>query len=462
MNRKVTTDTKELSDGETKSTATDGELLLTYCRHANEAAFEQVVRRHQRLVLSVCRSVLRADQDAEDAFQATFLILSRRAGSLQHARSIAGWLYRVALRTAMTARKRRVLHPVESGVIELAHEHEAFRAIEQQELVFALNEELANLPEQLRTPLVLYHLDGRTRIEIAQQLGTTVEAIKSRLARAKAKLRAKLSQRGVSYSVAVLSLYALDNTTTEAALIDHTVHLCTAEPFTIGSSNVYQSITNLAHDGVRNMSAALTTRALTVAAVLSIILGGLSVTAPGQSAIPIPEANLVSLSPTEPAKEETTVESTHLVVAAPITLENSSEISTATNRRAIQALIAALRDQSDTVRRHAAYVLGRIGSESTDATDALFDVCINPIGGKLSDANLQALGKLINDSDYAYGLLIGLINSREHQHIGLKIASFSTRESDELANVAIEVLETDEDDDVRDLAVTLIQRYTTP
>lgn len=460
MKTEVSMKANEHGSSEVPLMATDGELLLVYHRHSEQAAFEQIVRRHHQLVLNVCRNVLRCNQDAEDAFQATFLILARRAKSLQHVESVAGWLYKVALRTAMTARRRKLRRKEETSVIELAHEHEAFRAIEKQELVLSLYEELAEMPEQLRTPLVLFHLDGKTRTQVAERLDTTVEAIKSRLARGRAKLRARLTQRGIGLSVAIAAACALNNKKTQAALVEHTVRLGVSEPANIPTSAIHDSITNLANEGAKNMTSTLTAKTVAFAMVLLLLVAGLSVTAPGQSSSPNPKHSSATLSNAHAPRGDVPVVSTHFVAAS--MGHKSSMISKATKERAIQALIKALRDESDKVRGQAAYTLGNIGIDSTKAIDALFDACVNPIGGKSFTSTLQAIGKIINDSDYAYGVLVGLVNSNEHRHIGLRIASHASRKSDELVNAAITVLEKEDDEDVRMLAVSLITKFTKP
>ena len=464
MNPEVSTNANEPNSRERPLIAADGELLLLYHRHSEQAAFEQIVRRHHQLVLNVCRNVLRCNQDAEDASQATFLILARRAASLQHVESVAGWLYKVALRTAMTARRRKVRRKEETNVIEVAHEQEAFRAIEKQELVLSLYEELAKMPEQLRTPLVLFHLDGKTRTQVAEQLDTTVEAIKSRLARGRPTLRARLTQRGIGLSMAIVAACALNHKKAQAALVDHTVRLCVSEPLNIPASGIHDSITSLAYEGAKDMTSTITAKTVAFAMVLLLLVGGLSVTAPGQSSSTKPKNSIVTLSNTEPPQADAPVVSPHFVVATATGQQkgSSSMVSKAARERAVEALIKALRDESDKVRGQAAYTLGEIGVDSTNAIDALFDACLNPISGKLTEGNLRAIGKIINESDYAYGVLVGLVSSNEHRHVGLEIASYSRRKSDELLNAAIKVLENDDDNDARDLAASLIHQFTKP
>ena len=150
--------------------------------------------RHSGLVYRVCQTVLGEKNDADDAFQATFLVLVRHARKLEAYASIAGWLYKVALRTAVAARTKRG-RKEQAIMTEPIEDSGAFSAIEQQELAFSLHEELAKLPEQYRTPLILCYLNGKSRVEVAQQLDVTTQTIKARLARGRAKLRSNLTRR---------------------------------------------------------------------------------------------------------------------------------------------------------------------------------------------------------------------------------------------------------------------------
>jgi RNA polymerase sigma factor (sigma-70 family) len=172
--------------------------LARYVDHGDERAFADLVRRHGGLVQEVCQRVLRHQHDAEDAFQATFMVLARRASSLDGTRSLSNWLYQVAYRTALKARSRSArLRARESshGKPEAIEDvHDAWRL----DLGRLLDEELHELPEKYRAPLVLCYLYGKTHQEAAHELGWPSGSMSTRMSRARDLLRERLSRRGVT------------------------------------------------------------------------------------------------------------------------------------------------------------------------------------------------------------------------------------------------------------------------
>lgn len=184
---------------------TDGQLLDSFIIRREETAFEALVRRHGSMVLGVCRRVLRNVHDAEDAFQATFLVLSRKAATVKLRDMVGNWLYGVAYRTAMKSRAMRVKRQSrERQVVELSRvEAPAGGACE--ELLMQLDHELNRLPDRYRVPVVLCELEGRSRREVARLLGIPEGTLSSRLAQAKKLLARRLSRYG---TVAVATLLA--------------------------------------------------------------------------------------------------------------------------------------------------------------------------------------------------------------------------------------------------------------
>jgi RNA polymerase sigma factor (sigma-70 family) len=186
----------------------DGELLERYVSRRDEVAFEALVERHGPLVVQVCRSVLSDPHDAQDAFQATFLVLARRADSIRQRGSVASWLFGVAGRVAARARvaaARRRKH--ESGAAAMAARLGGGPSVpwldsEQERIELdraaALHEELARLPQKYREPVVLCYLEGRTYQEVADQLRRPIGTVKVRLSRARDLLRARLVRRGLA------------------------------------------------------------------------------------------------------------------------------------------------------------------------------------------------------------------------------------------------------------------------
>ncbi len=239
---------------------TDGQLLQRFAsREGNgpELAFISLVERHGPMVLRVCRTVLRNAHDAEDAFQATFLILAIKAGSIQRRQSLTSWLYSVAYNVAATARSsaaRRRSHELQAGRTRSI----AFVEDARDDLEEVICGELGKIPKRYRDVLVLCYLEGLTQQQAARQLGCPIGTVQSRLARGRERLRARLTQRGLNPSAAVLmSLLSSEATrvTLPARLASSTVRLAlsigAAPALPIGGSPV--AVARLAERAVRSM-----------------------------------------------------------------------------------------------------------------------------------------------------------------------------------------------------------------
>jgi RNA polymerase sigma factor (sigma-70 family) len=192
------------------SDLTDSCLLRRFVTDRDEAAFEVLVRRHGSMVLAVCRRVLQDLDDADDAFQATFLVLVRRAGAIENQQSLGSWLHGVALRTALKARaglaRRR---QYERRVVRLAAVDEGAE-LARGELRAVLDEEIDRLPEPYRTLVVLCYLEGKSYREAADHLGCSRGTISTRLTKARASLRRRLLGRGLTLSVSALGVFLGD------------------------------------------------------------------------------------------------------------------------------------------------------------------------------------------------------------------------------------------------------------
>src|SRR5262249_3851090 len=205
---------------------TDGELLAAYLAQRNEAAFAALVRRHGSMVLGVCRRLLRSVDDAEDAFQATFLVLARKAGSVRPPGAVGNWLLGVGRRTALQARRavaRRVARERQVTVMpELSIEPVK---ISNAELQTVLDQELSQLPDKLRLPIVLCHLEGRTRRQVARQLKLPEGTLSNRISAARELLASRLTRRGYALPVTGLAaaLASTAKAVVPAALVGSTV-----------------------------------------------------------------------------------------------------------------------------------------------------------------------------------------------------------------------------------------------
>jgi RNA polymerase sigma factor (sigma-70 family) len=196
---------RELVAAEGTRGATDGQLLHRFSRGRDESAFAALVRRHGPLVLGVCRRVLRQEQDAEDVFQATFLVLARKAGSLDRRGSLGGWLYQVAYHMALKARRRAAARQKREAQAVRCGEADPLSEVTGRELLAVFDEELQALPEAERQALVLCYLQGKTRDEAARAAGCSASTLKRRLERGKGRLRLRLARRGLALPAALLA-----------------------------------------------------------------------------------------------------------------------------------------------------------------------------------------------------------------------------------------------------------------
>jgi RNA polymerase sigma factor (sigma-70 family) len=189
------------------SQATDRDLLSRFLDQQDEHAFENLVRRHDRLVRSAIGKVMGNAPDAEDAYQATFLVLVRRARSIDWHAGLGPWLYGVAHRVAVKARAQRAKRARSDGEAKPSQPILP-PDLSWQEACNLLHAELDRLPDQYRIPILLCYLEGKTREEAAAVLGVTSGAIKGRIKRGCDMLRNRLARRGVTLSVGLLAILA--------------------------------------------------------------------------------------------------------------------------------------------------------------------------------------------------------------------------------------------------------------
>jgi RNA polymerase sigma factor (sigma-70 family) len=186
----------------------DKQLLaqLSIGGEGSEAALRVLIQRHAPMVMGVCRRVLGDETAAEDAFQATFLVLVRKADSLQSYEVLTNWIYGVALRVAKKERARTARRRVVERRAVDARSGWPSQELEHAELRSVIDEELATLPEHYRLPVILCYLEGLRHEEIAQKLGCPLGTVESRLSRAREQLRARLTRRGLSPTASTLAL----------------------------------------------------------------------------------------------------------------------------------------------------------------------------------------------------------------------------------------------------------------
>ncbi|HEV3080684.1 MAG TPA: efflux RND transporter periplasmic adaptor subunit [Gemmataceae bacterium] len=260
----------------------DAELLQRFVATRDEAAFELLLWRHAGLVFGVCRRVLRDVHDAEDAFQATMLILARRAGRIHKQDALAGWLYKVAYHTSLTLRGKRAQRMAQERRLtaDVAAPSSLADAAEDQELQAVLSLEVSRLPERLRSLIVLCYLEGKTVDEAAVQLGCPRGTAASRLARARVRLRLRLTRRGLALAVGLAMLQQAGAARQPAHLISTLLaRVLGSSRALAGEPALSQSVVTLANEVLKTMfwqKLRITTILMAVAGVL-LAGGGVAV-----------------------------------------------------------------------------------------------------------------------------------------------------------------------------------------
>ena len=193
----------DITTSEPAETKDDGTLIRDVVESGSQASFQQLVERHSAMVLGVCGRQLGEGQDAEDAAQAVFVVLWKKAADLRKRNSIAGWLHRVARYVCMDARKaQRIRQQREREAAQMSDQNECDQT--WSEIQEYLDDELNRLPEKYRLPIILFHLEGRSQEEIAVLLHTKRATVATRLSRGREILRSRLVRRGVTVSVTAL------------------------------------------------------------------------------------------------------------------------------------------------------------------------------------------------------------------------------------------------------------------
>jgi RNA polymerase sigma factor (sigma-70 family) len=199
----------------------DGELLTCFIEQRDEKAFEALVRRHGPMILGVCSRILRNAHHAEDAFQATFLVLVRKATSVRPRDAVGNWLYGVAYRTALDCQRRLARQRAKERQVDMpqlkAKEEDNWR-----ELLPLLDQELHRLPDKYRLAVILCEMEGRSRKEVAHQLNIPEGTLSSRLATARKRLAARLARYGFVISGASLATLLTENAVPASLLLSTT------------------------------------------------------------------------------------------------------------------------------------------------------------------------------------------------------------------------------------------------
>jgi RNA polymerase sigma factor (sigma-70 family) len=251
----------------------DGQLLERFIFHRDETAFTDLVHRYGTLVLGVCQRVLGDSHQAEDAFQATFLVLVRKARILDRSGPLGNWLYAVAYRTATkarmvaTRRRARERQAMYSTSEPFTVENQAW-----DELRPILDEELSQMPRKYRAPLVLCYLEGKTQQEAAQALGWPSGSMSRRMNRARQLLRDRLEKRGVANSISVGVLFWLLQQKATAGVVSSALAGSTVEAALACAAGETFSATAAATLAQEVIQAAATSRRKIGYVVLAVVL----------------------------------------------------------------------------------------------------------------------------------------------------------------------------------------------
>ncbi len=373
----------------------DGQLLERFTTQHDETAFEGLLARHGPLVLGVCRRVLADAHEADDAFQATFLVLVRKAASLRKRGSLASWLFTVAYHIALKVRgdaaRRREVETRSAAMSP----REATGAGVWCDLRPVLDEELHRLPQKYQAPILLCYLQGKTQEEAARELGWTKGTVSGRLARARELLRGRLSRRGITLSAAGLGTVLAE-------------HEATAVPFALGQSTLKAavlvvkgatvaaaasvSVAALVEGTLRHLSFA---RLKTAAAVLLVCCGVLAAAVTHHFAPrPLPEMSAATTTtpPAEPAPRPV------LLVEASYPGASAEEVERLVTVN-LEVALAGIRGLKTTISR-SQFGLASIELHFDDATD-------------YADARQEVIKRLSQAPALPPGVTPGLTPSRQ-------------------------------------------------
>jgi len=298
--------------------ATDRQLLERFVLERDEAAFAELVQRHGSTVLGLCRRMLRDAHDADDAFQATFLVLVRRASAIRNRDSVGSWLYGVAYRVALEARGRAARRRLRERQGEDMHDcrlglrpdgsapDDTFEACatsdpaaeaDWREIRPVLDDELCRLPEKYRAPVILCYLQGKTNEEAAAQLCWPTGTVKGRLSRARDILRERLTRRGVALSAAALSPLLAENAPAAVPPTLATLTLQAALTLASGKTLASTPAAALAEGVSKAMFRKQLLRVVPIVALLGVLVAGAGLMAYGALAADKKEPAPAALPP---------------------------------------------------------------------------------------------------------------------------------------------------------------------
>jgi RNA polymerase sigma factor (sigma-70 family) len=289
---------------------TDVQLLERFCQGREEAAFATLMHRHGGLVWGVCRHVLRQEQDAEDAFQATFLVLAQQAAAIRKREALPSWLHGTAFRIAMRAKRDAGRRRTREARVEAGRPNPSSSESAWQDLQAALDEEVQRLPQRQRAVFVLCALEGKSQAEAADVLGWGPRAVSGTLARARQRLRTRLAARGITLT-AVLAGIAVAGRSAGAAPVALANATLRAALAGTGPAAVSARVATLVQGAVREVFP-MKLKVLTALVVLAATVGGATAVwpaAPAEPPTPPAETAAPAAKPEDKADEGAGAES---------------------------------------------------------------------------------------------------------------------------------------------------------
>lgn len=265
--------------------SSDAALVQLVAKQQDEAALQVLVEKYSRLIFSVCRQILGNQADAEDAFQNTIITFVRDAGKIKEPQYVSSWLYRVAQREAYDLNRKRSRLPQESLPEENMVSQKSEAEADANEELLILHEELGQIPEKYRSPLILCYLEGKSREQAATELEITLGSVKASLSFGRELLRKRLLQRGIALT-AVLATWETSQAVSATGLSSALVHSAisnslTGSVTTAGTTSLSTSITGskgLLTKGMMWMAVSNTNKVLIGFVGAALLLGGITAT----------------------------------------------------------------------------------------------------------------------------------------------------------------------------------------
>ena len=271
----------------------DNELLVLYIENNDERAFETLIRRHAPMVMGVCRSMLWKTEDAEDAFQAVFLLLSQKAKKLLSHNSVGGWIHETSYRTCLKLRRKIARVREVDMKLDPAEHIEPWQRISMARETELLHKEIMRLPKKYREVVVLCHLEGKSRAQAASMLDRTTASVKASLARGRKLLRQRLLKHGIAASVVLLGVTSetfaaasssagIGNPGVTESLIQSTVQACQeVQPAISLHSSIHQFQSLFAGEKAMNFGI---TNALLLATIAIVMIAAMATLTNAESA----------------------------------------------------------------------------------------------------------------------------------------------------------------------------------